>query len=615
MMPPPLLHSLERFLPANLPRRWILVLLCGISVMISYADRTNISIAILPMKKQYNWDDVTEGTVLSSFFYGYLSTQILGGYLSYRFGGGNVLLFACFVWSLFTFLTPYVSSSMPLLILCRILLGAGEGLGFPSIHVLVAHFIPLTEQARSVSFITACSYVGAVLAVLVSKDLVQSATWGWPWVFYVFGMMGLVWCFVWSLVQESTPSPGCFLGMTKDEVDYIRLHASATSAPVPFDENERPSITRRDEIVSLGDGSQKPNTYSDYQQPISLPTPSADPSSSLNHLQLSQIESNTTDTDALLNQSSPQSFSPRVHISTPTPHSALSLPGFSKLKSSSHIALPTSSPPSSPSPPPVLEPPSLTTRFRPSEQSFDEEDRILPSYNVQQRPRRSPESSFSNIPWKRLLSSKPVWAILINQFCQSWGFYTIINWMPSYYHERFNITNMDTIGWVSIAPYLFQGAFGLLAGWVGDYLLVKRRWRVWSVRCLAQAIGMVGPGIMLLLMAMIQSRYEKDSKEPNMDGAITSMILITFALSLNAFTSIGVSMSQLDIAPKYAGIVFGMGNTASSLAGSLGVGFTGALLVWSQHDWGVVFWVMSLFCFAGFGVWVKWSSDRVVVGE
>ena len=52
------------------------------------------------------WDKTTQGWVLSSFFYGYIITQIPGGYLSGRFGGKRVMLVGMLVYALVTLLTP-----------------------------------------------------------------------------------------------------------------------------------------------------------------------------------------------------------------------------------------------------------------------------------------------------------------------------------------------------------------------------------------------------------------------------------------------------------------------------------------------------------------------------
>ena len=50
-------------------RRWTIIGLCFIAFMLCNMDRVNMSIAILPMAKQYGWDTATIGIVQSSFFW------------------------------------------------------------------------------------------------------------------------------------------------------------------------------------------------------------------------------------------------------------------------------------------------------------------------------------------------------------------------------------------------------------------------------------------------------------------------------------------------------------------------------------------------------------------
>src|SRR5215468_10658334 len=65
--------------------------LCGAAVFISYIDRTNISVASIPMKEQFGWTETTKGFVLSSFFFGYMLLQVASGTLANKYGGKIIL--------------------------------------------------------------------------------------------------------------------------------------------------------------------------------------------------------------------------------------------------------------------------------------------------------------------------------------------------------------------------------------------------------------------------------------------------------------------------------------------------------------------------------------------
>lgn len=61
---------------SHIPCRWTIVVLCFIAFMLCNMDRVNMSVAILPMSQQYGWSSATVGLVQSSFFWGYLLTQV-----------------------------------------------------------------------------------------------------------------------------------------------------------------------------------------------------------------------------------------------------------------------------------------------------------------------------------------------------------------------------------------------------------------------------------------------------------------------------------------------------------------------------------------------------------
>lgn len=65
-----------------------------------------MSISILPMSREFNWSPATVGLVQSSFFWGYLLTQIAGGIWADKVGGKRVLGLGVVLWSIATILTP-----------------------------------------------------------------------------------------------------------------------------------------------------------------------------------------------------------------------------------------------------------------------------------------------------------------------------------------------------------------------------------------------------------------------------------------------------------------------------------------------------------------------------
>jgi ACS family sodium-dependent inorganic phosphate cotransporter len=179
----------------------VLVLLASLSVVLCYADRANLSTAILPMAEQYGWDDAFKGVVLSAFFAGYAATQVLGGSLADKHGGKRVLAVGVALWSVFTALTPAAAAAgaAPLLIV-RALLGVGEGVAFPAIHSLIATNVPRERQSTAVGFATAASYAGTAIAFGLAPVVIASR--GWPDVFHLFGASALFWLPFWLPVRE-----------------------------------------------------------------------------------------------------------------------------------------------------------------------------------------------------------------------------------------------------------------------------------------------------------------------------------------------------------------------------------------------------------------------------
>uniref|UniRef100_A0A915KYL0 Uncharacterized protein n=1 Tax=Romanomermis culicivorax TaxID=13658 RepID=A0A915KYL0_ROMCU len=76
-------------------------------------------------------------------------------------------------------------------------------------------------------------------------------------------------------------------------------------------------------------------------------------------------------------------------------------------------------------------------------------------------------------PWKSILTSAPVWAIVASNFSENWGYYLMLTELPTYLSKVFAFTMTET-GFLSALPYLVLGISGPTAGFLADYLRIKR---------------------------------------------------------------------------------------------------------------------------------------------
>jgi ACS family sodium-dependent inorganic phosphate cotransporter len=201
-----------------------LLVLCS---MINYADRVNISIAVVDMTVTFGWSLGTQAVVLSCFFWGYICSQVVGALLAQRYGGKLVLGSAGLAWSALTVLTPAAASlGLPALVFCRVLLGVAEGFLIPVNSHIVASWMPAEERGRAVSAVLAGCNTGTVVAFLLSPTIM--VTMGWQYCFYLFGSAGFVWYALWQVFAQD--APGSVTAGQQAEGIWTQIHAQVGMA-------------------------------------------------------------------------------------------------------------------------------------------------------------------------------------------------------------------------------------------------------------------------------------------------------------------------------------------------------------------------------------------------
>lgn len=216
-----------------IPVRFRVIFMSFLAVFICYIDRVNLSVAIIPIQEQFGWSESQVGIILGSFYFGYLISMTIGGFLADKYGGKIILAYGLLLWSFFTVITPaFAYSGFFFLIFIRVMMGLGEGITFPSWHSIYARWVPFQERTRAIAFTNSGMAVGTVFGLVVTALIIEA--YSWEWVFYSFGALGIVWFFFWNKLVTSYPED--HKSMSKEELEYIRAEAPANSAAptIPF---------------------------------------------------------------------------------------------------------------------------------------------------------------------------------------------------------------------------------------------------------------------------------------------------------------------------------------------------------------------------------------------
>ncbi|CAF1105709.1 unnamed protein product [Rotaria sordida] len=189
----------------------------------------------------------------------------------------------------------------------------------------------------------------------------------------------------------------------------------------------------------------------------------------------------------------------------------------------------------------------------------------------------TPKVGNKNYRWIEFISHWPLWAIYIAHFSMNWSSYIVMVWLPSYLTKTFDAdpTNLSFTAF----PYVMNCLLGVAAGHFADFL-IQNRWTLLSVRRLMTAVGLLGPGLFMLLFISVDSLF-------------LAFVFISISMGLSACNSAGHLSNHADIAPNHAGITFAISNTLATIPGILAGPVTAELVVASHNRWFPVFILAS----------------------
>jgi ACS family hexuronate transporter-like MFS transporter len=176
--------------------RWRIAILVSVAIAISYLDRQTLPVAVQVISKTIPLSNEQFSELQSAFLFSYAFMYAGGGkiadVLGTRAGFAVIMIF----WSL-ACASHALAVNFAMLAGSRLLLGMGEGGGFPAASRAAAEWFPVEERATAMGIINAGTAVGGVIAPPLIALIVSYLN--WRWVFLLTGGLGLAWAIWWTL--------------------------------------------------------------------------------------------------------------------------------------------------------------------------------------------------------------------------------------------------------------------------------------------------------------------------------------------------------------------------------------------------------------------------------
>jgi ACS family D-galactonate transporter-like MFS transporter len=181
-------------------RRWIVVALIFVGMVISYVDRGNLSIAAPSIMRDFHIAPAAMGLLLSAFFWTYGAFQIPAGALLDRVGIRRGYSMGFLVWSIAS-ASIAMSRGKGDIIGMRLMLGMAESIGPLASMAFIRNHFQGKDQGLPTSIYIAGQSIGPALGALVGTMLLDR--FGWRLMFAVTGLGAMIWLPCWLLATPT----------------------------------------------------------------------------------------------------------------------------------------------------------------------------------------------------------------------------------------------------------------------------------------------------------------------------------------------------------------------------------------------------------------------------
>lgn len=202
------------------------------------------------------------------------------------------------------------------------------------------------------------------------------------------------------------------------------------------------------------------------------------------------------------------------------------------------------------------------------------------------------DSGFPRLTFRRLLGSRPVWAIAIAHMCVNWTVFLMLSWLPTFINQGLG-ADFSRVGVLALLPTIAAMVSTPVAGRLFDHL-VSRGWAPLAVRKGMQSVAFGSMALSLTALGYV-------------DTVAAGIVLATFSNFLMGCSVGGFGTNHLDLAPNQSGVLMGVTNTLGALSSGVAVFVSGVVLEYTQ-SWVAVFQLAALVAMVGGVCYWRWAS-------
>ena len=174
--------------------RWRIALLISVAIAISYLDRQALPVAIKAIEHDIPVSNQQFSLLQTAFLITYGLMYAGGGRLMDFLGTRRGFIVIMIFWSV-ACAGHSLAANFGMLAVCRLLLGAGEGGGFPAATRAIAEWFPIKDRSAAMGIVNAGTAAGMIVAPPLIAVVLSFLS--WRWIFILAGAAGVLWTLWW----------------------------------------------------------------------------------------------------------------------------------------------------------------------------------------------------------------------------------------------------------------------------------------------------------------------------------------------------------------------------------------------------------------------------------